>query len=245
MLVYGVGKPLGKKNDKFENALIENEKLLESIMKKRQFKETYSTINANTLSSITLDTHPTFLALKAEIESFNQEIRDALAAKAEIPNYNWKHSLFVGLRNLLKEIVSTEDKNLKEIFLEKAKFWFYDRMEKKGEANESKIASRPQTNQSLRPITAGTRPFTAMTRPFTSQTNRLSEIHQETINGSFIPQEGESIIKGKSFFEDTRDEILPSKLRANILKDYEEGARSKHDLVEPPYERFNIVIGIR
>ncbi len=240
MQTYGYGKPAAKKNDKFDTTIAENEKLLESILKKRQPKETYSTINTNTLNTITLTSHQTFLGLKAEIESFNQEIKDALDKKAELPNYNWRHSLHIGLRNLLKEIVLTEDKQLKEFLLDKAKFWFYDRIEKKGEAdNSNSKISRPQTNQTFRPDTAGTRPFTALTRPFTSQTNQLSEIPRGSMNETILPPEGESIMKGKSFFEDTRDDILPSRLRAEILRDYEDGARSKHDLVEPPYERFN------
>ena len=153
-----------------------------------------------------------------------------------MPNYSWKYSLNVGLRNLLKEIVVTEDRGLKVLFLEKAKAWYYDKMEKKGEIE----LPRPGTNQSTaRPFTANTRPFTANTRPFTSQTNRGSDLNQNSINISVLPHEQDSVIKEKSFFENTaRDEYLPSKIRAEILRDYDEGARTKHDSVEPPYERY-------
>jgi len=235
MLVYGVGRQTGKKNDKFENALIENERLLETILQKRNVKDTYTTVNFNTISSIVLDTNPVFMMLKSEIENFNKEVKEALDNKAVMPNYSWKYSLNVGLRNLLKEIVVTEDRGLKVLFLEKAKAWYYDRMEKKGEIE----LPRPGTNQSnTRPFTANTRPFTANTRPFTSQTNRGSD--QNSINVSVLPHEMDSVMKEKSFFENTaRDEYLPSKIRAEILRDYDDGARTKHDSVEPPYERLS------
>ena len=234
MLVHGVGKS-GLKKDKFDNALVESEKLLGQILQSKDAKEKYNTINTNTLSSITLDKDPAFLSLKAELDSFNEEVKKALETKSEVPNYTWKYNLHLGLRNLLKEIVSTEDRNLKTLFLEKAKIWYYKRMIKKGECDETKLTNRPGTNQSLRPITAGTRPFTAMTRPFTSQTNRISDFNH-SVNISGIPAEHDDI-KEKSYFDDTKEEILPSKLKADILRDYEDGARSKHDQVEPPYER--------
>lgn len=260
MMVQGVGKNLpSRKNDKFDSALAENDKLLDNILQKRNVKEIYTTINTSTLTSITLDNHPIFLVLKSEIETFNEEVKKALLEKTVIPEYNWKYSLYLGLRNLLKEIVSTEDKNLKEVFLDRAKQWFYGKMAQKGTpvSVEDKLATtRPETaSQTLRPVTSGTitrpitaatRPFTALTRPFTSGTtqrpftsgtNAIGELNQTSVNMSIIPGENESV-QAPSFFENTREEILPSRLRADILKDYEEGARSKHNLVEPPYERI-------
>ena len=240
MLVHGVGRPLPKKNnDKFDSAVAENEKLLNTLLRRKEAKNAYTTINTNTVTSITLNNHPTFLALKAEIENFNEEVKTATQDKSQIPDYSWKFSLLLGLRNLLKETVSTEDKNLKEAFLERAKQWYFEKLQKKGVLPDQKDTSRPDTaNVSLRPITAGTRPFTALTRPFTSGTNRISDLNHTSVNASLLPPENESMRGGKSFFTDTRDDILPSKLKADILKDYEEGARSKHDLCEPPYERL-------
>jgi len=45
-------------------------------------------------------------------------------------------------------------------------------------------------------------------------------------------------IKNKVFFGEGISEILPSRYRAEILRDYEEGRRSLHGSVEPPYERI-------
>jgi hypothetical protein len=228
MLIQGLARSGGKKKDNFDSALVESEKLIGQILQSKEAKEKYTTINTATIHSITLEKDPAFANLKSELDSFNDEVKKALETKSEIPNYQWKYNLLLGLRNLLKEICSTEDRNLKALFLDKAKLWYFDKMIKKGECDE--------TNQSaLRPITAGTRPFTALTRPFTSQTNRISEFNN-SVNISVIPA-GDDQIKEKSYFDDTKEEIIPSKLRADILRDYEDGARSKHDLVEPPYER--------
>lgn len=70
-------------------------------------------------------------SLKAEVESFNKEVINSLVSKEQIINYNWKHNLYTGLRNLLKEVSSTDNKGMRNKLLEKASEWFYDQLTKK------------------------------------------------------------------------------------------------------------------
>lgn len=227
MLVNGVGRPHANKGDRIDSALARSEKLFGALLS-RNIKSNYETVATTTLTSIAIDNNPVFIGLKSEIETFNDEVRRALQEKKEIIDYNWKYSMYTGLRNLLKEIVSTDDIHLKHAFLARAKQWFADKMTKKGIAVQEDYYSRPETNQSIRPITANTRPFTAMTRTITARTSRMGGLDQTSVNMS--------IEQGKSFF-DSREEYVPSKYQAEILRDYQDGARSLHDSVEPPAER--------
>ena len=240
MLGNGIGRPHGNKGNRIDSALARSEKLFGALLS-RNIKNNYETVATNTLTSIAIDNNPTFIALKTEIETFNDEVRRAVREKTQIIDYNWKYSMYTGLRNLLKEIVSTDDVNLKHAFLARAKQWFADKMTKKGIMVQEEYYIRPETTQSIRPITAGTRPFTAMTRTITARTSRMGGLDQTSVNMSIEPHEMNNSVQGKSFF-DSRDELVPSKSRAEILRDYDDGARSKHDSVEPPADRYKALV---
>lgn len=225
MVVQGVGKNIPKKGapQKQEQQQLEFDKVLESVKQNALSKVRYTTIDIKSLNSVLLKDNEIFNGLKMALETFNQEILHALVQKKDLDNYPFKKNLFAGLRNLLMEVVETENKELRNKLLEKASNWFSDKLAKK------------EPPDSQRPTTAMTATGRGSARPWTSQTqgSLITPFNMSNIHGGESYRDSPT----KSFLETDR-KLLPSEMRAEILRDYEVGARSKHDYTNPPYERY-------
>lgn len=199
IFIAGIGRQPPRK---FEEQLKESEK---QLMKLRTYKpkfEKYEVVDTRPLISIALDKNQVFDTLKREIETFNSEVREAIAENKQITYYSWKIVLYQGLRNLLRSICDTHEVPLQAKFLEKANEWYYDQIQRKegGHVKDTK-EGRPQS---------------AMVR-FSSEPQIKDKIQPRPMTRGPEP--------------------LPSVFKAQTLKDYEEGARSKHDNADPPYAK--------
>jgi hypothetical protein len=227
MVVQGVGKNAPKKGApvKQEPVQLEPDKVLEAVKQVALNKVRYTTIDIKSLNSVLLKENDMFNGLKMALETFNEEIRQALLQKRDLDNYPFKKNLFSGLRNLLMEVVETENKELRNKLLERASNWFSEKLAKK------------EPPDSQRPTTAMTHTGRGSARPWTSQTqgSLITPFNMSNIQGGGNDSYRDS--PTKSFLETDR-KLLPSELRAEILRDYEAGARSKHDYTNPPYERY-------
>jgi len=231
--VKGEGKGLANKKSapKVDNSIIDNDRIIESLKQNALKKMKYTTLDTTALTSVILKDNEIFNGLKAEIERFNEEVRKALMEKRDIDHYNWRLNLYGGLRSLLKEIVAAESKELRTKLLDKAYKWFYDKLVKKD--GEKALPQRPDSTAKTRPITAGTRPITAGTNLSFQNTTNISNIQKNESMYDAVESPSKSIADHKL----EHREMLPSEFRAEILRDYELGARSKHTDIEPPYER--------
>ncbi len=191
----------------------------------------YATINLTMLNTWLVANHKDFQMLKKELEIWNVDVRKALDENTELNNYQWKHTLYEGLRNFLLQAAGTEDNTLRETFINKAKRWYNDKIDKKLGVGPANTSMNTTVRKSTRP---------------NSDISRLSPIkglggEQDAsfLNASLLNNEMPNQDQNEqgSFFGEGISEILPSRYRAEILRDYEEGRRSLHGTVEPPYER--------
>lgn len=219
-------------NAKFEQKMKSTDDILNRKGGRPTHRDKYTIINTQHLDVMTLPKHKDFTRLKMELDDFNDVIRKALAENKTIYSYAWKHSLFSGLKSMLVEIASTEEKILMERFLSIAKKWFDNKMEKKRQAGELEKSVSIAYTQSTRAVSDNSRALSA------SRVKRNNE-HDNSLNISAIlpAAEGDTSIDQKSFFAEGISEIMPSRYRADVLRDYEEGSRSINSSVDPPYER--------
>ena len=215
-------------NAKFEQKMRSTDELLKRTGIRPPTRDKYTILNTAHLDSMTLPKHKDFIKLKSELDEFNDQIRKALAENKAIYSYAWKYSLFSGLKSMLVDIANTEEKILMERFLAIAKKWFDNKMEKKRQAGELEKSVSIAYTQSTRAASDNSRVLSA------SRAKRNKE-HDNSLNISAIQPEGDNSID-KSFAEGI-SEIMPSRYRADVLKDYEECSRSMHNSVDPPYER--------
>jgi len=190
-------------------------------------KEKYLTINTNMLNTLHIASNNAFAFLKGELQDFNQQIDKAVKENTVISNYSWKHSLYVTLRNFLVEAASTEDRNLREGFISKIKTWYTDKVDKKLGNPDTSIISRAEDTTRDQSNFARMSPIKALDQD------------QSFLNSSLIQADFESLGQ-KSFLAEGNSgtsEFIPSRYRAEVLKDYEEGRRSLHGTTDPPYER--------
>lgn len=218
-------------NEKFEQKIRTTDELLKRSGVRPSHRDKYTIINTAHLDTLTLPKHKDFVKLKIELDDFNDKIRKALAENKSIYSYAWKHSLFSGLKSMLVEIANTEEKILMERFLAIAKKWFDNKMEKKRQAGELEKSVNISYTQSTRAVSDNSRAKSS------SMAKRNNEADM-SLNISAIQPEGDSIDQ-KSFFAEGISEIMPSRYRASVLKDYEDCSRSIHNSVDPPYERYN------
>ena len=107
----------------------------------------------------------------------------------------------------------------------------------------------------IRPLSGWKRPLSSITRPWSSNSGEIIENVQETedIKEAEIeavdqeqihevkeePGDGEEEEEGEDdVYVGNENELLPSQFIKNMMKDYKEGARTKIDYVDAPYERL-------
>jgi len=207
----------------------ENDSFLDQSILSILRKEKYLTINTNMLNTLHVASNKNFKFLKAELDTFNQEIEKSVIENTTISNYSWKHSLYVTLRNFLVEAAQTEDQNLREGFISKIKTWYTDKMEKKLGNPDTSIISRALETTRDNSNLARMSPIKALDQD------------QSFLNSSLIQGDFDSMGQ-KSILAEGNSEFIPSKYRAEVLRDYEEGRRSLHGSVDPPYERYFLLI---
>ena len=219
-----------RKNMHFDYNLKQNEELLNESKQNSARKDGYSTLNISNLDGgVTLSENKTFIRLKSELQAFNDEMNRAIAEKKTISNYVWKKALYTGLKNLLSVVVSTDDRILKDSFMNKANVWFYDKLHKKMMNSTSRSVSRSGTRNSTTFVTDST-------RLLSDTMNKQLEQDSGFLNISAVRPDSQNTFLKKLLPEEISD-TSPSKYRASILRDYEEGHRTKNFSAEPPYER--------
>jgi hypothetical protein len=213
LTVTGIGKPMGKQvGSKFETTMKDSTWKLDPS--KDASKDLpldpskYTVVDLKGISCASLEADETFNTLKRELDLFNNHVRKCAATDTELPSYGWKHTLYIGLKNLMCEIAVTEDKPLQQKFLGRVNTWFYDELIRK----EGPLPPREE--------------------------KKPKQIAPKGIDDSMLTGR-EAILNNQYLMQTNPDLLLPSEYRAATLKDYEEGARTKHSILEPPYERLN------
>lgn len=105
------------------------EKPQQILKKYKSFFENYRIIDCRSLCSIRLRDNELFQTLIAEIEKFNQEVRDVTEKKTESAYFSWKYALYTGLKNFLRIACDTQDSHMQQAFLEKISKWFQQQLQ--------------------------------------------------------------------------------------------------------------------
>ena len=197
-------------------------------------RDKYATINTNMLNTLLVSNHKDFQILRKELDQWNQDVRKALDQNTELENYSWKHTLYEGLRNFLIQASSTEDRVLRETFINKAKTWYNGKIDKK--LGVGPAAATANTSLNSTTVRKSTRVNSDISRLSPIKGLGGGEHDGSFLNASLLNDNMPN--QEQSFFGEGISEILPSRYRAEVLRDYEEGRRSLHGSVEPPYERY-------
>lgn len=229
IFIVGIGRQPPKK---FDLQLKESEMQLQSLKKFGETIHKYQTIEYRSLHSLKLSSNPIFKTLKSEFESFNAEVNEAIEKKTDLLTYPWKHTLYTGLRNLLRIVCDIQDATVQQAFLKQASDWFYDQLQKKTNAGASRSGTtqtqaRPETSQQK----IGTAALTMQSQDFRPTSQMMS-----TMTGTQRPETSQRF--GFSRPQTSYDSMMPSEFRATVLQNYESGARTQYGFKEPPYDRY-------